>query len=302
MPEGEAPHPRPGNPCGVCMEVNDNDGNPLRGPDLGCGGTEHLHWFCSPCIANLWSCPVCRRPHRLCTALPPRKTQEEDLTLQTLRTLIRQNVWNDGAREDSPDVEWLDVLTDEDPATSPPRPPWRAPAWALPDPDADPTVHVPDHKDYNGAPRGSLPPIGNLPDSLGYVSPTKQNNYRNIVVTLTTRLPIAFGWLVGDAEWAMGIARGAHGAEWGDFFHRGGALTPGATERLMAAYLTWRGIPPPRSPESLIQRNLQPHVAPPQPCTYGNAAVARMMARDTRLNGSSYSPRRTTTTITTPPH
>ena len=45
------------------------------------------------------------------------------------------------------------------------------------------------------------------------------NNYRTIDVTLTTRLPIAFGWLVGDAEWAMGIARGAHGAELGEFFH-----------------------------------------------------------------------------------
>ena len=77
----------------------------------------------------------------------------------------------------------------------------------------------------------------------GYVSPTNQNNYRNIVVTLTTRLPIAFGWLVGDAEWAMGIVRGAHGAEWGDFFHRGGAMTPGATERLMAAYLSGGGYP-----------------------------------------------------------
>ena len=105
------------------MEVNDDDGNPLRGHDLGCGSTEQLHWFCSPCIANLWWCPLCRRPHRLCTALPPHETQDEDLTLQTLRTLIRQNVWNDGAREDSPDVEWLDVLTDEDPATPPPPPP-----------------------------------------------------------------------------------------------------------------------------------------------------------------------------------
>ena len=238
----------------------------------------------------MWSCPLCRRPHRLCTALPPRETQDEDLTLQTLRTLIRQNVWNDGAREDSPDVEWLDVLTDEDPATPAPRPPWRAPTWALPDPDADPTVYVPDHEDYNDAPRGSLPPIGNLPGSWGYVSPGNQNNYRNIVVTLTTRLPIAFGWLVGDAEWAMGIARGAHGADWGDFFHRGGAMTPGATERLMAAYLTWRGIPPPRSLESLIQRTLQLHVPPSQPGTYGNAAVARMMARGTRLNGSSFFP------------
>ena len=159
-------------------------------------------------------------------------------------------------------------------------------------------VYVPDHEDYKDAPRGSLPPIGNLPDSWGYVSPTNENNYRNIVVTLTTRLPIAFGWLVRDAEWAMGIARGAHGAEWADFFHRGGAMTPGATERLMAAYLTWRGIPPPRSLKSLIQRTLQPGVPPPQPGTYGNAAVARMMARSTRLDGSSYSPQRTTATIT----
>ena len=125
------------------------------------------------------------------------------------------------------------------------------------------------------------------------------NNYRTIVVTLTTRVPIAFGWLVGDAEWAMGIARGAHGAKWGDFFHRGWAMTPGATERLMAAYLTWRRIPPPRSLRSLVQRAQQPHVPPPQPGTYGNAAVARMMARGTRLDGSSYSPRRTTATITT---
>ena len=87
----------------------------------------------------------------------------------------------------------------------------------------------------------------------------------------------------------------------GDFLHRGGAMTPRATERLMAAYLTWRGIPPPRSLESLMQRTLQPHVPPPQPGTYGNAAVARMMARGTRLDSSSYSPRRTTATITTPP-
>ena len=184
--------------------------------------------------------------------------------------------------------------------TPPPRPPWRAPTWALPDPDADPTVYVPDHEDYNDAPRGSLSPIGNLPGSWGYVSPTNQNNYRNIVVTLTTRLPIAFGWLVGGAEWAMGIARGAHGAEWGVFFHRGGVMTPGATERLMAAYLTWRGIPPPRSLESLIERTLQPHVPPPQPGTYGNAAVARMMPRGTGLEGSSYSPRRTTAITTSP--
>ena len=66
----------------------------------------------------------------------------------------------------------------------------------------------------------------------------------------------------------------------------------------MAAYLTWRGIPPPRSFRSLVQRAQQPHVPPLQPGTYGNAAVARMMVRDTRLDCSSYSPRRTTATIT----
>ena len=88
----------------------------------------------------------------------------------------------------------------------------------------------------------------------------------------------------------MGVARGAHGAKWGDFFHRGGVLTPGATEMLMAAYLTWRGIPPPRSLQSLVQRAQQPHVPPPQPGTYGNLAVTRMMARGTRLDSSSYFP------------
>ena len=77
------------------------------------------------------------------------------------------------------------------------------------------------------------------------------NNYRITVVTLTTRLPFAFGWLVGDAEWAMGIVRGAHGGRWGNFFHRSGAMTAGATERLMAAYLTLRGpTPPTKTPAS----------------------------------------------------
>ena len=80
----------------------------------------------------------------LCTAPPPRETQAEDLTIHTLRTLIQQNVWNNGAG-DSPDVEWLDVLTDEDPGTPPARPPWRAPTWAVPVDGADPTIYVPDY-------------------------------------------------------------------------------------------------------------------------------------------------------------
>ena len=46
------------------------------------------------------------------------------------------------------------------------------------------------------------------------------NNYRTTVVTLTTRLPFTFGWLVQDAECAMGVVHGAHGGEWGDLLYR----------------------------------------------------------------------------------
>ena len=200
MSEGEAPHPRPGNPCRVCWEVNNENSALLRGHDLDCGGTEQLHWFCSPCIMNLRSCPLCRRPHGLCPAPPPPETQAEDLTLHTLRTLIQQNVWNHSAGGASPDVEWSDVLTNKDPATLPCRPPWPATKRALPTEGADPTVYVPDSQHYDDAPRGSLPPVGNLPDSWGPISPMNLNNYRTTVVILITRLPFAFGWLVGDAE------------------------------------------------------------------------------------------------------
>ena len=93
----------------------------------------------------------------------------------------------------------------------------------------------------------------------------------------------------------MGIVRGPHGGEWGDFFHRSGAMTPGATERLMATYLTWRGIPLPRSLEPLARRAQQPHVPRPRLGTYGNAAVARMMAGGARHHSSSSSSRRTAT-------
>ena len=78
-------------------------------------------------------------------------------------------------------------------------------------------------------------------------------------------------------------------------------MTPGATERLMAAHLTWRGIPPLRSLRPLVQPAQQPHILPPQPGMYGNVAVARMMARGTWLDGSSYSSRRTATITTSPP-
>ena len=210
MPKGEGANPLPGNPRGVCLEVNNENGALLRGHDLSCGGIEGLHWFCSPCITNLWSCPLCRRRHPLCTAPPPRETQAQDLRLHTLCTLIQQNVWNNGAGDNS-NVEWSDVPSDEDPATQPPRPPWRAPIWALPAEGADPTIYVLDYEHYDDAPRGSLHPVGNLPESLGPVTPMNLNNYRTTVDTLGTRLPFAFSLLVGDAGWAMRIVRGAHG-------------------------------------------------------------------------------------------
>ena len=96
----------------------------------------------------------------------------------------------------------------------------------------------------------------------------------------------------------MGVVRGAHGGERGDLFHRSWALTSRLTERLMATYLTWRGIPLPRSLTPLALCAPLPHVPPPRPGTYGNGAVARMMAGGARHHSSSSSSRRTTTITT----
>ena len=106
------------------------------------------------------------------------------------------------------------------------------------------------------------------------------DNWRTTVLSFTTRLPFTFGWLVGDAESAMGIARGAQGHEGRDFFRRSGSMTEGAPKRLMAAYLTWRGIPLARRLVPVAHRAQQPLVPAPQPGTYGNASVIRMTAGD----------------------
>ena len=216
-----------------------------------------LHWFCSPCIANLHACPLCRRLHPLCTALPPRETQTDDPVLHTLRTLIAQKVWAppDADGGDSPDVTWLDVIREESPAAPPPCPPWRAPTWALPDGEEDPTIWIADCEHYGGVPRGSLPPVGNSPDSRGLIGPMNRDNWRTTVLTLTCHLSFTFCWLVGEAERAMGVVRGAHGHRWGYSFRRSGGMTEGAPERLMAAYLTWRGYP---SPADSCQRRVVP--------------------------------------------
>ena len=159
MLAGEAPqHQGPGNACSVSWEIVDDNDPPLLGHDLSCGSAEQLHWFYIQCIAQLHACPLCRLPHPLCTAPPPRETQTNDLTLHTLRTLIARNVWARD-RGDSPDVEWLDVLGEADPAAPPPRPPWGAPTWALPDEQTDPTIWVPDYEYYSGMQRGSPPEL-----------------------------------------------------------------------------------------------------------------------------------------------
>ena len=184
--------------------------------------------------------------------------------------------------------------------TSPPAPPGAHQPGRCKTRTRTPRFTLPTTKTTTTRHRAACPPLATCRTVGARSAPRTKTTTATSSSPSPTRLRIAFGWLVGDAEWAMGIARGAHGAEWGDFFHRGGAMTPGATKRLMAAYPTWRGIPPPRSLESLIQRTLQPHIPPTRLGTYGIAAVARMMARGTRLDGSSYSPRRNTATITTP--
>ena len=124
-------------------------------------------------------------------------------------------------------------------------------------------------------PRGGLPLLGELPDSWN-PRPMNIENYRAGTLALSARLPFAFGWLVGDAEWAMGIIGCAHSQEWGDLPRRSGGLRPGdAIERLMAAWMTGRQIPVPRWLRPAIQRAHQPYVPPPQPDTYRNAAQAQ---------------------------
>ena len=93
-------------------------------------------------------------------------------------------------------------------------------------------------------PQGSLPLPGELPRTW---DPTEMNihNYRAVTVALTSHLPFAFGWLVRDGEQAMGLARNAHGHEWGDLFWRSGGLRPDTIDRVMAPWLTWQQIPVP---------------------------------------------------------
>ena len=68
----------------------------------------------------------------------------------------------------------------------------------------------------------------------------------------------------------------------------------------MVAYLTWRGIPLPCRLLPVARRGKQPLFPPPQPGTYGNAAVTRMMAGAAQHHSSSTSSRRTAIITTQP--
>ena len=159
------------------------------------------------------------------------------------------------------------------PTPPPARSPFRPARWQVPAGD-NPTNYTPNHEPYDLVPLGSLSLSGKLP-SVWDPSPMNIENYRAVTVALSGRLPFAFGLLVGDGEWAMGLARNAHGHEWGKLFVRNGDLRPDTIDRVMAAWLTWRQIPVREWLRPVVEHAHQSPVTPPQPGTYGNAAVAR---------------------------
>ena len=205
MPTGEAPHPgRPVELCAVCYEPG------RRGHDLGCGRTETRHWFRSESLVQLHQCPICRQRHPLCTRASTSENQDEGLTLATIRMLATQNIWTPRdhiGRGDSRYVEWLQTL--EVPTPQPARPPFQLARWQVPA-GGNPTNYAPNHEPYDTVPQGSLPPPSELP-SVWEPSPMNTENYRALTIALSSRPPFAFGWLVGDGEWAIRLARNAHG-------------------------------------------------------------------------------------------
>ena len=156
-------------------------------------------------LAKLHQCPIGRQRHPRGTRPAPRPTQDEDLTLATIRMPATKNIWaphdHSGGR-DSPNVEWLETL---EVLTPPPaRPAFRRAHWQLPAGDS-PTNQAPDHEPHYTVPHGSLPLIDELRSTL---DPTEMYFHINraVTVALTSHLFFAFGWLVGDGKWAMKLA------------------------------------------------------------------------------------------------
>ena len=270
MPTGQAPHPGgPGEPCTLCFE-------PGRiGQGLGCGGTKMRHWFCSLCVVQLHQCPICRQGLALCTGPPPRETQDKDLSLARIRILATQNIW---APHDHIAAGTVQISSG-----------WRRLRARRHHRPAPPSDRCAGRWQQRKTPQ-TTPQATSLTTrcrGAAYTSPasyqaawdlTTMNveNYRAVTVALSICLPFAFGWLVGDGEWAMGLARNTHSHEWGDLSFRSGGLRPNdVIYRVMAAWSTWKKIPVPEWLRPVVKKAKQPPVCPPQLGTYGNAAVVK---------------------------
>ena len=144
-------------------------------------------------------------------------------------------------------------------------------------------IWVPDYEHYGGVRGRSLRTVGNLLDSWGPIGPMNGNNWLTTVLTLTTR---------------HGDRLGRPGQRVGGFFVSQRGHDQGGTREADSTYLTWRVIPLPRRLVPVARRAHQPLVPPRQPGTYGNAAVARMMAGEARHHSSSTSTRRGATITT----
>ena len=157
---------------------------------------------------------------------------------------------------------------------------------------------VPDHERYGGVPRGSLSPVGSLPDSWGPIGPMNKKTGAppSSALPQAARSPLAGWWGTQNGPWGSLAARIAKNG--GIFLQGSGGMTERAPKRLMAAYLTWRGITLPHSLVPVARCTRQPLSPPPQPGTYRNPAVARMTAGAARHNNSSTSTRRVATITT----
>ena len=147
--------------------------------------------------------------HPLCTGAPPRETRVEDLSMLRIKMQGTEDVWapqNHIGGRDSPDVEWLETLETPTPLLA--HRPWRPALSQVPEQEK-PTNSASDHEPYDTVPRGRVSLRSELADNWG-LSAMNIGGYRAVTVALSACLPFFFGWLVGDADWAMRIVRGAH--------------------------------------------------------------------------------------------
>ena len=78
------------------------------------------------------------------------------------------------------------------------RHPWPAPQWRMP-PGQNSSNWVPEHDSFTAKQRGSRPDIGNLPE-IWDVNPMNMENYRGVILALTTHLPFLFQLIRGGCR------------------------------------------------------------------------------------------------------